>query len=127
VITAAYAVPPLRLAELAPLVTAAAEQGDPAARAVVEQAAACLVGTARKVRGPGPTVLAGACLAGDNPVGKSVAARLREDGGDVRFAAAAEVGAAWLAAVRASGSHGAASRDLHRVMLGGAVRLGAPG
>ncbi|WP_194916401.1 BadF/BadG/BcrA/BcrD ATPase family protein [Catenulispora rubra] len=116
VITAAYARPPLELATLAPLVTAAARQGDPAAEGLVAAAASELIATLAKVRGPGPTVLAGSCLTTGNPVAESVAAQAAASG-EVRFAGAAQAGAAWLAAVGAGGLEAAAAAELHAAMM----------
>lgn len=93
--------PPIQLAELAPLVTAAYETGDPTADDIVEEAAGLLAQTLGRIRDPGettPIVLAGT-LAGERlPVG----ARLRQlvaqrFSGDVCSAADGVGGAAWLA------------------------------
>jgi N-acetylglucosamine kinase-like BadF-type ATPase len=123
VITAAYARPPLELATLAPLVTAAARQGDPAAERLVAAAASELIATLAKIRGPGPTVLAGSCLTTGNPVAESVAAQAAASG-EVRFAGAAQAGAAWLAAVGAGGLAAAAAADLHTAMMEQVKKVG---
>ncbi|WP_344685763.1 N-acetylglucosamine kinase [Saccharopolyspora taberi] len=102
-ITAVNAKPPIKLAELAPLVTTAARNGDKAAIDLVERAADLLADTAAITREPGettPIVLAGGLVAPGNPVGDALRARLAE-----RFpvepltAGPGAAGAAWLAAV----------------------------
>nr|WP_255526566.1 BadF/BadG/BcrA/BcrD ATPase family protein [Saccharopolyspora sp. HNM0983] len=96
-ITAAGAGPPIALAELAPVVTGAAQQDDPAARAIVARAAEELV-AAVAVLEPDPAepvVLAGGLLAPDAPLQRAVRARLS---GAVRTAGSGAAGAAWLAA-----------------------------
>jgi N-acetylglucosamine kinase-like BadF-type ATPase len=66
----AYADSPRHLAALAPLVSQAAEQGDPAALALAERAAAHLAGLARATVRPGePLVLAGSVATVPGPVG----------------------------------------------------------
>ena len=93
--------PPVRLAELAPLVTAAYTEHDPDARRIVAEAASLLLATVRRVRRPEettPVVLAGSVARADFPVG----ARLRELmagrlSGEVLSAADGVGGAAWLA------------------------------
>ncbi|SEF58975.1 BadF-type ATPase [Nonomuraea solani] len=87
--------PPLALAELAPLVSRAALDGDPVAVAIVAEAAERLARTARKVREPGlPTVLAGSVLTAEGPVRDAVQGLL--EGASVAGDAAGA--AAWLAA-----------------------------
>ncbi|MEV6030507.1 BadF/BadG/BcrA/BcrD ATPase family protein [Nonomuraea sp. NPDC052116] len=92
---AVHARPPLALAELAPLVSQAAEAGDPEARALVAEAAARLASTAAQVHEPGlPIVLAGGVLTSEGPVQRAVHDRLADavTAGDPAGAAA------WLAA-----------------------------
>ncbi|MEV4574485.1 BadF/BadG/BcrA/BcrD ATPase family protein [Nonomuraea jabiensis] len=92
---AVHARPPLALAELAPLVSQAAEAGDPVAQALVAEAAARLASTAAQVHEPGlPIVLAGGVLTSEGPVRRAVhdllpVAVTARDAAD---------GAAWLAA-----------------------------
>lgn len=104
-ITAVNAEPPVRLARFAPLVSAAHADGDPAARDIVERAAALLVKTALATRDPGertPVVLSGSVLGGASPVGRRVRAALR--GLTVLTSDDGVLGAAWLAAVEAFGA-----------------------
>ncbi|MEV4017180.1 BadF/BadG/BcrA/BcrD ATPase family protein [Nonomuraea angiospora] len=92
---AVHARPPLALAELAPLVSRAAEAGDPVAQALVAEAAARLAGTAAQVHEPGlPIVLAGGVLTSEGPVRRAVHDLLA----DAVTAGDAASGAAWLAA-----------------------------
>ncbi|MGW6501843.1 hypothetical protein ACWF7W_40980, partial [Nonomuraea angiospora] len=92
---AVHARPPLALAELAPLVSRAAEAGDPVARALVAEAAARLASTAARVHEPGlPIVLAGSVLTSEGPVRRAVEDLLA----DAVTAGDAAGGAAWLAA-----------------------------
>ncbi|TMR14844.1 hypothetical protein ETD86_28190 [Nonomuraea turkmeniaca] len=94
---AVHAAPPLALAELAPLVTRAAEAGDPAAEAIVTEAASRLTRTAAHVHQPGlPIVLAGGVLTGSEPVRRSVTKLLA--GETVTTARDTAGAAAWLAA-----------------------------
>ncbi|WP_187414615.1 N-acetylglucosamine kinase [Nonomuraea sp. PA05] len=69
---AVYARPPLALAELAPLVSRAAAEGDPVAVGIVREAAARLVATLRGVHDAGPVVLAGSVLTSEGPVRQAV-------------------------------------------------------
>lgn len=95
---------PLTLAGLAPLVGAAAREGDPVAVAIVEEAAARLVRTVGRVRAPGersPVVLAGGVLTGSSAVREALTRRLARSGGAPVVTAGDTAGAAaWLAAVR---------------------------
>ncbi|MFI7227601.1 N-acetylglucosamine kinase [Nonomuraea angiospora] len=92
---AVHARPPLALAELAPLVSRAAEAGDPVAQALVTEAAARLASTAARVHEPGlPIVLAGGVLTSEGPVRRAVEDLLA----DAVTAGDAAGGAAWLAA-----------------------------
>lgn len=86
----------MRLAELAPLVSRAAADGDPAAVAITRQAAEHLVSTVRRVHDSGPVVLAGSVLTNDGPVRANVLELL--SGVEVRTAGDAAGAAAWLAA-----------------------------
>ncbi|MGW4473796.1 N-acetylglucosamine kinase [Nonomuraea sp. NPDC004354] len=102
VIRAVHARAPLALAELAPLVTAAAEAGDAAAANLITQAAGHLVDTVAKVRAQGetsPIVLAGSVLTRGGPLGHAVRDRLaRHWHAPVTVAGDAACAAAWLAA-----------------------------
>ncbi|GAA4889774.1 N-acetylglucosamine kinase [Saccharopolyspora cebuensis] len=96
-ITAANAGPPIRLAELAPLVTAAAED-DPVAAEILRRAATLLAAAVADAGGDGPVVLAGGLLDG-GPLDAAVRAELAERGRtDPRAAGPGAAGAAWLAA-----------------------------
>lgn len=114
-INAVHAAPPIRLAELAPVVTSAAGRGGRAAIEIVTRAAALLAETARSARDPGttaPIVLAGGLVAVGNPIGDTLRAELTADDADLRTAGSGAAGAAWLAAVDligpdAVGLHGA--------------------
>ncbi|MDQ3616597.1 MAG: ATPase [Actinomycetota bacterium] len=93
--------PAVRLAELAPLVTAACAENDHVAKRIVEQAARLLLETVCRVRRPEertPIVLAGGLTDKESPVG----ARLRDLvdqrlSGPVRSVLDGVGGAAWLA------------------------------
>lgn len=101
-ITAANAEPPIRLARFASLVSAHSVD-DPAARAIVEQAASILADMAREARSPGestPIVLVGSVVGPTTPVGELLRATLP---GPVLSAADGSAGAAWLAALKAVG------------------------
>ncbi|CAL99843.1 N-acetylglucosamine kinase-like BadF-type ATPase [Saccharopolyspora erythraea NRRL 2338] len=102
-ITAVNSAPPIRLAELAPLVTRTAGSGDEAATAIVRSAARLLADTASITRPPGdtsPVVLAGGLVGAGNPVGDALRAELAERfGAEPRTAGPGAAGAAWLAAV----------------------------
>ncbi|MGR6922886.1 N-acetylglucosamine kinase [[Actinomadura] parvosata] len=69
---AVHARPPLALAELAPLVSRAAEAGDPVAAGIVSEAASRLVTTLRTVHDAGPVVLAGSVLTSPGPMRRAV-------------------------------------------------------
>lgn len=104
VVGAAYRVPPVTLARLAPAVLAAARDGDPTAAVIAQQACAHLVRTVRGVRGPGaatPVVLGGSVLTGmpATPVGAAVRAELQRLWPDAEVLAAGDgaAAAAWLA------------------------------
>ncbi|MFF5206427.1 N-acetylglucosamine kinase [Streptosporangium sp. NPDC000396] len=100
--TAVQARPPLALAELAPLVSRAAERGDPAALSIVAEAARRLAATAAEVRVPGdhsPIVLAGSVLTSEGPVRHAVRDLLEQRWGVPVVVAGDGAGAAaWLAA-----------------------------
>jgi N-acetylglucosamine kinase-like BadF-type ATPase len=103
-ITAANAEAPVRLARFAPLVSAAHDAGEPAAREIVARAAGHLAENALAAREPGestPVVLVGSVLTGASPVGELVRRRLA--GLEVLTSSDGVLGAAWLAAVAAFG------------------------
>ncbi|WIX81437.1 BadF/BadG/BcrA/BcrD ATPase family protein [Amycolatopsis carbonis] len=103
-ITKVNAEAPIRLARFAPLVSAAAAAGEPAATEIVARAADLLIATALATRDPGektPVVLVGSVLTGTGPVGPLVQAGLA--GLDVLTSSDGVLGAAWLAAVDAWG------------------------
>jgi N-acetylglucosamine kinase-like BadF-type ATPase len=100
VVAAVHARPPLALAELAPLVSRAAADGDPAAAAIVAEAAKRLVATVSEVHEPGlPIVLSGSVLTSEGPVRQAVQDLL----GDAMTAGDTAGAAAWLAARRILG------------------------
>ncbi|MGN9805062.1 N-acetylglucosamine kinase [Micromonospora sp. L32] len=95
--------PPVELARLAPLVVAAAVEGEPEAVALIERAAAHLVDSAGRIRPAGavtPIVLGGGLLTGDTPLAAAVRAEAHRHWPDapVRPAGDGAAGAAWLAA-----------------------------
>ncbi|MFI6390736.1 N-acetylglucosamine kinase [Nonomuraea sp. NPDC050540] len=97
VAVAVQAAAPLALAELAPLVSRAAGEGDPAAVQIVERAAGLLARTFREVHAPGtPAVLAGSVLTSEGPVRRAVRDLLPDCAPVV--AGRGEDAAAWLAA-----------------------------
>ena len=100
VIQAVYSHPPVQLAALAPLVSAAYHDGDPQARSIVERAAAALLATVGRVREEGegtPIVLAGS-LTRDTPVGATLRTLLSARfSGPILPARTGAGGAAWLA------------------------------
>jgi glucosamine kinase len=103
-ITMANAEAPVRLARFAPLVSAAHDAGEPAAREIVTRAAELLVANALAAREPGestPVVLVGSVLTGTSPVGALVRRGLA--GLEVLTSSDGVLGAAWLAAVDAFG------------------------
>lgn len=102
VITAVNAAPPIRLAELAPLVTSAADEAVPTASELVRRAGDLLAETAAATRhgtDSTPVVLAGSLVEAGNPVGAALRTALAERS-RVRpvTAGPGAAGAAWLAA-----------------------------
>ena len=99
---AVYDGPPIALAALAPLVSAAATAGDRVAQRIVDRAVSLLMATATALTGDSPEeplVLAGSLLTAPGPIGAEVQRRLAEHhGGTPLIAAPGAVGAAWLAA-----------------------------
>ncbi|MEV0455134.1 N-acetylglucosamine kinase [Catellatospora methionotrophica] len=99
-IGALHAQPPRHLSRLAPLVSAAAESGDPQALAIVDQAATHLVNCLAEVHTDGPIVLAGSVLTTSAPIREAVTRRLttHTPATPVVTAGPGELGAARLAA-----------------------------
>lgn len=111
--------PHMTLATYAPLVTTAADAGDPAATALLEEAAAHLVTTIASVHDNGehtPIVLAGSLLTAGTVVGTRVRERLTEifPAAPLSTASDGVGGAAWLAARGLVTDPGA----LHKALLG---------
>ncbi len=109
---------PVTLAALAPLVSQALEQGDPAAEVIVEAAAGHLAHSVHHVRNPGerqPVVLAGGVLTGSEPVRAALMRKLTlgAAGSAITLAGCTAGGAAWLAALRAGAPEH--DRRLHAV------------
>jgi N-acetylglucosamine kinase-like BadF-type ATPase len=104
--------PTAALAGLAPLVMAACELGDPAARRIVDEAARVLVDSLAGVGPvPGePVVLGGSVLVSRSPVFQAVAAAVRQRWPDSPLGLAADgaAGACWLAARDLLGDQAAA-------------------
>ncbi len=97
-VTGVHDRPPGDLAKFAPLVTEAAERGDPAARSIVDDAARQLAATVMDIREPGdstPIVLSGSVLLRSAPVLAAVRARLTMT--EINLAKPGEIGAARLA------------------------------
>jgi len=99
---AVYDGPPIALAALAPLVSAAASAGDRVAQRIVDRAVSLLMATATALTGDNPDeplVLAGSLLTAPGPIGAEVQRRLAEHhGGTPLIGGPGAVGAAWLAA-----------------------------
>lgn len=93
--------PPVRLAELAPSVTAAFTVGDPQAVLIVDEAAQLLFETVRRVRRSDertPIVLAGSVASTDSPVGVALRTLVTEGlSGPTLSARDGVAGAGWLA------------------------------
>lgn len=97
---AVYDGPPIALAALAPLVSAAASAGDRTARRIVDQAVSMLMGTATALAADGPDeplVLAGSLMTAPGPVSGEVQRRLAARRGvKPLIAVSGAIGAAWL-------------------------------
>ncbi|GAB3438106.1 BadF/BadG/BcrA/BcrD ATPase family protein [Streptomonospora sediminis] len=122
-VRAAHSRAPAELGELAPGVTGAAADGDPAAARIVAEAARLLLSAlATAAPDPGgaePVVLAGAVLA-DGPVAEAVVSGLRErSGAEPARAVDGALGAAGLALRRAG-----APRQAHAALLRTAAGAG---
>ncbi|AWS41240.1 N-acetylglucosamine kinase [Streptosporangium sp. 'caverna'] len=112
--------PPLELARLAPLVSQAAAEGDPAALEIVDTAARLLCRTVAEVRAAeesGPVVLSGSVLTSEGPVCSAVRERL---GASTVLAGDGAGAAAWLAGREAFGWDPVTAARLHeRIVSGG--------
>ncbi|MEV6864754.1 BadF/BadG/BcrA/BcrD ATPase family protein [Streptosporangium subroseum] len=112
--------PPLELARLAPLVSQAAAEGDPAALEIVDTAARLLCRTVAEVRTAeesGPVVLSGSVLTSEGPVCSAVRERL---GASTVLAGDGAGAAAWLAGREAFGWDPVTAARLHdRIVSGG--------
>ena len=111
--------PPLELARLAPLVSRAATEGDPAALTIVSDTARLLCETVAEVRRAGetsPIVLAGSVLTSEGPIASAVRERL---GPSAVLAGDGAGAAAWLAGREVFGWDPATAARLHaRVVFG---------
>jgi glucosamine kinase len=94
----AQALPFTEIDGLAPLVCAAAHDGDPDARTIVDAAVTCLLRTLDDLGQDGPVVLAGGLLAGETPVQQGVLTIVEAGGRQARVGLDPAAGAAWLAA-----------------------------
>ncbi|MEJ3654421.1 BadF/BadG/BcrA/BcrD ATPase family protein [Actinomycetes bacterium KLBMP 9759] len=121
IVAVVAAEPPIALARLAPLVSAAADEGDPVATGIVAAAASTLVRNVSTVRAHDertPIVLAGSVAGGSTPVAALLRAELDAAWpGCVRVAGDCGLAAAWLAALSA-GVSGAPAVDLHASLFG---------
>ncbi|WP_329425392.1 hypothetical protein OG339_34135 [Streptosporangium sp. NBC_01495] len=111
--------PPLELARLAPLVSRAAAEGDPAALKIVSTGARLLCETVAEVRQAGetsPIVLAGSVLTSEGPVASAVRERL---GPATVLAGDGAGAAAWLAGREAFGWDPATAARLHARIVSG--------
>ncbi|MEU3164372.1 BadF/BadG/BcrA/BcrD ATPase family protein [Streptosporangium sp. NPDC006930] len=111
--------PPLELARLAPLVSRAATEGDPAALTIVSDAARLLCETVAEVRRAGetsPIVLAGSVLTSEGPIASAVRERL---GPSAVLAGDGAGAAAWLAGREAFGWDSATAVRLHARVVSG--------
>jgi N-acetylglucosamine kinase-like BadF-type ATPase len=136
VIAAVTREPPIGLARLAPLVSAAARKDDPAARAIVARTARHLAELAEQAaagnggggtggageagEAPLPIILSGSVLSPGEPVAQALHGELtdRLPGAEVSFSGEGVRGAAWLAAVEASAPHPESATELHRLITG---------
>ncbi|AVT32197.1 ATPase [Plantactinospora sp. BC1] len=116
--------PAVELAALAPLVIRADRDGDPAATALLAEAARLLAGNVERIRPAGsdtPIVLGGGLLTGDNPLADAVRPALAARWPDAPLHGAGDgaLGAAWLAARALPELTDPA--ELHRRLLGPAA------
>lgn len=127
VLRAVHADQPIALARLAPLVSEAAQQGDPSALRIVRAAANHLVALLERARNPEdstPVVLTGSVLSPDGPVATALRALLEQrwPGVEVRHAGEPVAGAAWLACCALFGA--AAAAPLHPAIVGASGTAG---
>lgn len=118
----AHRLPLAEIDALAPVVCAAARDGEPNAAAVITEAADHLLGTLAQVDSGGPVVLAGGLLASSTPVREAVLRGLVPRGTTVGTSHDPAGAAAWLA-MRSMNTSTAPA--LHSVMLGGPPTPGA--
>ncbi|PWR11656.1 ATPase [Micromonospora sicca] len=95
--------PPVELARLAPLIVAAAAEGEPTGLDLVAQAAALLAESVTRIRPAGasdPVVLGGGLLTGDTPLAEAARVELARRWPDAPLCTAGDgaAAAAWLAA-----------------------------
>jgi glucosamine kinase len=110
-----HTLPLAEIDALAPLVCAAARDGDPLAAAITGSAAALLVRTLDELGPSGPVVLAGSLLTHSTPVREKVVDLLAERGIVPATGRDPAAAAAWLAAREVSPRP---ADELHAVMLG---------
>ena len=106
VIHAVHSRPPVRLADLAPLVSVAHDQGDPAAVRIVDEAARRLADTLGRLPATyptGPIVLAGSLTRPESPVGVTLRGLLAAGQPQTEPVTARDevIGAVWLALLAA--------------------------
>lgn len=116
--------PPVELSRLAPVVSRAADDGDPTARDIVSRAAAHLVDSTAAVRdvdgAADPIVLGGSLLVSPTPLSAAVLTKVAERWPQAPVAAGNDgpAGAAWLAATSLPGIDRSAAVNLHHRLLG---------
>lgn len=119
---------PLRLAELAPLVTASASEGGEAAAEIVRRAARLLADTALATvdtSDSAPIVLGGSLLTPGSPVSSALRAELAErSSAELCHTGFGAAGAAWLAATELIGADTDRARLVHERFM--AVRQVGP-
>jgi len=112
--------PPPAFAELAPLVCASAQAGDPLAGRLTTEAGTRLLATLGELDPvTGPVVLAGSLLTADTPVRATVLTALNGRGTPAATAQDPATGAAWLAIRQATHLDDQAAAILHTRMLTG--------
>ncbi|MEV0643801.1 BadF/BadG/BcrA/BcrD ATPase family protein [Phytomonospora sp. NPDC050363] len=124
----AHQVPRGRIAALAPLVCAAADDGDPDCARLADEAAASLLATLGRLDAvAGPVVLSGGLLMTETAVRVRVVDALRAGGITTLTARDAAIGATWLAARAGGGLDDARSTALHARLLAAAGPGGLAG
>jgi glucosamine kinase len=117
-IAATFAMPPAALGGFAPLVSAAALDGDPVAGRIVAAGTELLLHCLHTVGGGAPVVLTGGLLLNAGPVADAVVAGVRERFGvEPGLATDGAAGAAALAIARHTGR--AVTEEVHRRLIGG--------